>query len=113
MTIQELQQLMISFCEERDRSQFHNPKDCATAIAIEAGELMEKFLRKTQQESYEIAKSDSDVEEEFADIMNNVLLFAHATGIDIEKAVMNKIEKNKKKYPVEKAKGRSEKYDKL
>lgn len=74
---------------------------------------MEHFLRKSQQESYTIANNNEDVREEFADIMNFLLLFADTCNINIEETVLNKLEKNRKKYPVEKAKGNSDKYTKL
>lgn len=112
MTIEELQTIVCTFRDERDRKQFHNPKDLAEAIAIEAGELLEHFLRKSQSDSYEIAQSPETIDE-FADIMNFLLLYADACKIDIWKAVTDKIEKNRQKYPVDKAKGKSEKYTSL
>ncbi len=102
-----------NFNSERDWQQFHNPKDLASAIAIEASELQEHFLWKSQKESYEIGKNNEEVGEEFADIFNFMLIFADTCNIDIEKVVIDKIEKNKKKYPVEKAKGKNSKYNKL
>lgn len=113
MNIKELQNIIIHFRDERDRVQFHNPKDLASAITIEAWELMEHFLWKNQNEAYNIAENNIEVEEEFADIMNYLLLFAHSANIDIEKAVKKKIEKNAKKYPIEKSKWNNTKYNKL
>jgi len=112
MDIKQLQEEVLAFRDERDRKQFHNPKDLAQAIAIEASELMEHFLWKSQEQSYAIAKWNSDVQDEFADIMNFLLFFAHEADIDIEAAVLAKLEKAKKKYPVEKAKWSSDKYTK-
>ncbi len=112
MEIQELQKEILAFRDARDWKQFHNPKDLAQAISIEASELMEHFLRKSQEESYWIAENNEQVREEFADIMNYLLLFAESCGIDIEQAVLEKIEKSNKKYPVEKAKWSSDKYTK-
>lgn len=112
MNIQELQQQVLAFRDERDRKQFHNPKDLAQAIAIESAELMEHFLWKSQEASYDIARWNVEVQEEFADIMNFLLFFAHEANIDIEEAVLSKLEKAKKKYPVDKAKGSSDKYTK-
>lgn len=103
----------MEFIDERDWRQFHNPKDLATAIAIEASELEELFLWKSQEESYEIWKNDSQVREEFADIFSCMVSFAEECWIDIEKEVLAKIEKNKQKYPIEKSKGNSDKYTKL
>ena len=110
MDIKELQEKVLAFRDERDRKQFHNPKDLAQAVAIEAWELMEHFLRKSQEESYGIAKWNSEVQDEFADIMNFMLFFAHEANIDIEEAILGKLEKAKMKYPVDKAKGSSDKY---
>lgn len=111
MDIKELQKLVIEFREKRDWKQFHNPKDIATAIAIEAGELQEKFLRKSQQDSYDIWKDDPEVAHEAADIFNFLLLFADACDIDLEKAFLTKLEHNNKKYDAERFKGKSDKYN--
>ncbi|PID84360.1 nucleotide pyrophosphohydrolase [Candidatus Gracilibacteria bacterium] len=113
MNFRKLQEKIFEFRDARDWKQFHSPKDLATAVAIESGELQEKFLWKSQEESYEIGKKDSNVKEEFADIFNFLILFADACEIDIEKVVLEKMEKNAKKYSIEKAKGCCEKYDKL
>ena len=113
MSLKELKKLVTDFRDARDRKQFHNPKDLATAIAIESAELQEKFLWKSQKESYEIGKNDPEVKEEISDIFNYILLFADACNIDLSKSIKDKIDKNDKKYPVEKAKGKSEKYNKL
>ena len=104
---------ILDFRDQRDWKQFHNPKDLATAIAIEASELQEVFLWKSQEDSYKIWKEDPKVKEEFSDIFNFMVLFAEECGIDIEKEVLAKLEKNWQKYSVEKAKGKSDKYDKL
>lgn len=113
MDYEKIKDAILDFRDARDWKQFHNPKDLATAIAIEAWELQEVFLRKSQQDSYEIWKNDPKVKEEFADIFNFMVLFAEECWIDIEKEVLAKIEKNNQKYSVEKAKGKSDKYDKL
>jgi NTP pyrophosphatase (non-canonical NTP hydrolase) len=76
MDFQKLRDKILQFREERDWTQFHNPKDLATAIAIEAAELQEKFLWKSQEDSYEIAQNDNEVHEEFSDIMMFMMLFA-------------------------------------
>lgn len=113
MDIKELQKLVIEFREKREWKQFHNPKDLATAVAIEAGELQEKFLWKSQEKSYEIGKNDPEVAHEAADILNFLLLFADACDIDLEKSFLEKLEKNNEKYDEEKSKGKSDKYNKL
>ena len=67
---------ILAFRDERDWGQFHNPKDLATAISIEASELQEKFLWKSQEDSYSIGKNDLEVQNEFADIMIFMMMFA-------------------------------------
>lgn len=113
MNYEKIRNIILKFRDDRDWKQFHNPKDLATAISIEASELEELFLWKSQDESYEIWKNDPKVKEEFADVFNYLVLFAEACWIDIEKEVLAKIEKNNQKYPIEKAKGKSDKYNKL
>ena len=113
MDYEKIKNEILDFRDARDWKQFHNPKDLATAISIEAWELQELFLWKSQEDSYEIWKNDPKVKEEFADIFNFMVLFAEECWINIEKAVLDKIKKNNQKYSVEKAKGRSDKYDKL
>jgi len=103
---------ILAFRDARDRKQFHNPKDLATAIAIEAAELQEHFLWKSQEASHALAQT-SEAREEFADIMIYMIQYADIVGIDIEKEVWSKLEKAAIKYPVEKAKGNNEKYTKL
>jgi len=113
MNYEKIKEAILAFRDERDWKQFHNPKDLAAAIAIEAWELQELFLRKSQEKSYEIGRNDPKVKEEFADIFNFMVLLAEECDIDIEKEVLAKIEKNNQKYSVEKSKGKSDKYNKL
>lgn len=113
MDLTNIKKEIIKFRDDRDWKQFHNPKDLAAAIAIEAWELQEKFLWKSQEESYEIWKNDSGVHEEFADIMNYLILFAEECNIDVEKVMMDKIAKNNSKYSIDKSKGKSDKYNQL
>lgn len=77
---------ILAFRDARDRKQFHNPKDLATAIAIEAAELQEHFLWKSQEASHALAQT-SEAREEFADIMIYMIQYADIVGIDIEKEV--------------------------
>ncbi|EKE29558.1 MAG: nucleotide pyrophosphohydrolase [uncultured bacterium (gcode 4)] len=112
MNIKELQQLVLEFRNVRDWKQFHNPKDLATAISIESWELQEHFLWKSQADSYDLAKKQ-DVADELADIFNYILLFADSADIDLEKALLEKMSKNDKKYPISKAKWKSDKYNQL
>jgi NTP pyrophosphatase (non-canonical NTP hydrolase) len=104
------------FRDERDWKKFHNPKDMAEGIVIEASELLELFLWKTQEESKKFAKNKKNLEEiadEIADILYFTLELADDLGIDIEKAVLNKLKKSAKKYPIAKSKGKAIKYTKL
>jgi NTP pyrophosphatase (non-canonical NTP hydrolase) len=105
--IQDLVDKIIKFREERDWKQFHTPENLAKSINIEAAELLECFQWSTDKFDKEEAK------EELADVIIYCLLMSDALDADVEKIVKDKIEKNDKKYPVEKAKGNSKKADKL
>ena len=113
----QLRELLIEFRDERDWKQFHDPKNLAEAISIEAAELLELFLWKSPEDVAHLLESNAEfrgaVEEEFADILCFALNFANATNMDISRAVKAKIDKNRKKYPVDKAKGSATKYDRL
>ena len=116
MDVKKLVQLVAEFRDKRDWKQFHNPKDLAISISIEAGELLELFQWKNETEAKAILADPAKrkrVEEELADIMIFCLSMSDATGIDIEEAVMKKLEQNEKKYPIEKAKGSAKKYTEL
>ena len=111
-----LQEKITAFVQERDWGQFHNPKDIALSITIEAAELLELFQWKDETEITELAKKSEfkqNVQQEVADIMIYLLILTGTLGIDIPQAVMEKIEMNKKRYPVEKAKGKATKYNNL
>ena len=94
--------------EDRDWDQFHNGKDLALALSIEASELNEAFLWKNPEE-VNIEK----VKEELADIMNYAFLIAHKYDMDIKEIILNKLKRNGEKYPVNKAKGSAKKYNEL
>jgi len=103
-----------AFRDERDWMQFHNPKDLAAALAIEASELQEIFLWKKGVEIDETAqKKRAEIEDEVADIATFLFEFADVLGIDLEAAILGKIERNAAKYPVEKARGSNAKYTDL
>jgi NTP pyrophosphatase (non-canonical NTP hydrolase) len=116
-TVAELKARILAFVRERDWEQFHAPKNLSMALAAEAGELMEHFLWVDADASREIVRRDAarrkKIEEELADVIIYALEFANATGIDAAAAIESKMEANGKKYPVEKARGRSEKYTEL
>lgn len=99
---------LIQFRDERDWAQFHNPKDLALAINVEAGELLELFLWKDPAEA-----NPDKVKEELADVLAFALLLANKYGFDIKQIVLDKIESNGKKYPVERSKGTAKKYNEL
>lgn len=105
---QSLQKKLIEFRNDRDWEQFHNPKDLALAISIEASELNELFLWKKPEEA-DVEK----VQEELADIFAYALLLAEKYNLDVDEIVLNKISKNAEKYPVDKSKGTSKKYNEL
>ena len=99
---------IVRFTEDRDWDQFHNGKDLALALSIEASELNEAFLWKKPEE-VNIEK----VKEELADIMNYAVLIAHKYDMDIKEIILNKLKRNGEKYPVNKAKGSAKKYNEL
>ena len=106
--IEELRQAIVQFTRERDWDQFHNGKDLALALSIEASELNEAFLWKDASE-VKIAK----VKEELADIFNYAILIADKYDLDIKEIVLDKLKRNAEKYPVEKAYGSAKKYNEL
>ena len=99
---------IVKFRDERDWAQFHNGKDLALALSIEAAELNQLFLWK-KAEDVNIEK----VEEELADILNYAFLLAHKYNFNIEEIILNKVAKNAKKYPIDKSKGNAKKYTEL
>ena len=106
--MKELTKAIRQFTEERDWDQFHNGKDLALALSIEAAELNEAFLWKDASE----VKLEK-VREELADIFNYAFLIADKYGLDVNEIVREKLAKNAEKYPVEKSKGKSNKYTEL
>jgi len=104
--LQELTNQIIEFTEERDWDQFHSPENLAKSIAIEAGELLECY-------QWDSNADPAAVEEELADILNYSLLLASKLQLDPIEIVKKKLAISAQKYPVEKSKGRSTKYDKL
>lgn len=112
-TIAELMSIIDEFCKERDWAQYHTPKDLAIGISTEANELLQIFRFKPDTDINELLLSPrkQEIEEELADILYFVLRFAQMNDIDLSTALINKITKNKKKYPIEKAKGSNKKYD--
>jgi len=113
-TVLELQKLVTKFRDARDWKQFHNPKDLALSLVLEATEVMEHFQWKNKEEIDTYLKTHKkDVGEELSDVLYWVLLMANDLEIDLEHAFVNKLKQNDKKYPVKKAKGKHTKYTDL
>jgi NTP pyrophosphatase (non-canonical NTP hydrolase) len=109
--IQKLIDLLVEFRDERDWGQFHDSKNLALALSIEAAELNELFLWKKEADAEEVDRER--LKEELADVLAYALMLAERHQLDVGQIVKDKIIKNAGKYPVEQAKGSSDKYDKL
>ena len=96
------------FRDERDWDQFHNPKDLAIAISIESGELLEEFLWKSHHDA-----NIGNIKRELADVLAYSLLLADKYDLDPEEIILEKINENRLKYPVDKSKGTAKKYNQL
>ena len=108
--IQELIDLLVEFRDERDWGQFHDSKNLALALSIEAAELNELFLWKKDAESEDVDRER--LKEELADVFAYALMLAARHGLDIPEIVKEKIALNAQKYPVEESRGSSAKYKK-
>ncbi|MEI7842493.1 MAG: nucleotide pyrophosphohydrolase [Gallionellaceae bacterium] len=106
--IKELTDALLKFRDERDWAQFHNPKDLALALNIEAGELLESFLWKSAEQA-----DTNHVKDELADVFAFAFLLAEKYNFDVRQIVLDKIEKNVQKYPVCKSMGVATKYTDL
>jgi NTP pyrophosphatase (non-canonical NTP hydrolase) len=106
--IEEITAALVRFRNERDWEQFHNPKDLAMALSIEASELLELFLWKSHEEA-----DKEKLKDELADVLAYSLMLADKYGFDIKQIILDKIKKNGEKYPVDKAKGSMRKYNEL
>lgn len=110
----ELVEKVRRFRDERDWMQFHNPKDMALSLILEAAEVLEHFQWKSPVEIDEYLKTHrDDVADEFGDVLIYLLEFADILGLDVVDAGLKKLEKNAVKYPVEKARGKHTKYNQL
>lgn len=105
--LEELKQRIKKFSDDRDWNKFHTPSNLAKSISIEANELLECF--QWDENNYDLQA----VKEELADCMNYCIQMAQALNVDLIEIINDKMDKNEKKYPIEKAKGKSTKYDKL
>lgn len=106
--LQKITEELRKFRDERDWSQFHNPKDLAIALSIEAGELLELFLWKPAEEA-----NTEKVKDELADVFAYAFMLADKYGLDVTQIMQDKLAKNRLKYPVDKAKGSAKKYNEL
>ena len=104
----EMKRILRAFNEERDWDQFHNGKDLAMALSIEAAELLEVFLWKKPEEA-----NIEKIKEELADVLNYAFQMADKYNLDIQAIMKEKLARNAEKYPVEKAKGSAKKYSEL
>lgn len=113
-TIQDLQKMIINFRDSRDWKQFHAPKDLALSLVLEATEVLEHFQWKDGKELEDYLKQNKkEISYELADVLYWVVTMSHDLNIDITNAFEEKMKINAKKYPISKAKGRKEKYNKL
>ena len=106
--LEELRKAIVQFTKDRDWDQFHNGKDLALALSIEASELNEAFLWKDAKDV-----NIDKVKEELADIFNYAILIADKYDLDIKQIVLDKLRRNAEKYPVKKAYGSAKKYNEL
>ncbi len=115
MNFESIKAKLQNFAAERNWDQFHSPKNLSMALAAEAAELLEIFQWLTDEQSKEIIHNEKEmaqIREEIADVMIYLIRLADKLNINIEKAVLEKIELNEKKYPVELSKDNATKYNK-
>lgn len=113
-TLEQLKKIANQFTQDRDWQQYHSPKNLSMNLSIEANELMEKFLWLTTQESQaEIEKNRQEIADEVADVLFSLLCFSNVTGIDLSNSFESKLKQIAQKYPLDKSKGKREKYNKL
>ncbi len=113
-SLHEIKEFIKKYCDERDWDQFHNAKDLAIALSIEASELLEPFRFKSKEEVEELFKDPKkreDIEDEMADVLYFLFRLAQRYNIDLSEAFDRKMEKSSKKYPIDKAKGSNKKYN--
>jgi NTP pyrophosphatase (non-canonical NTP hydrolase) len=109
--MEEMIERAVRFVKARDWEQFHNPKDLAVSLTLEAAEVLEHFQWKSPEEMAKHLKNHkTDVAEELSDVLYWVLLMSHYFDIDLQAAFDTKMDQNEKKYPKDKARGRHDKY---
>lgn len=112
--LEKIQQKINFFVSQRNWDQFHSPKNLSMALSVECSELLEIFQWMNESQSLGVKENPLAMEKirnEVADISTYLILLSSKLGIDLEEAILNKIEENEKKYPVELAQGNSKKYD--
>ena len=115
LNLEKISERLKKFSKDRNWEQYHSPKNLAMALSVEVAELVEIFQWSNDGGTKEIKDPETrkQIEEEIADIFNYLVKFVDLMDIDLEKISLEKIQKNDEKYPVEKSKGKSEKYNKL
>lgn len=111
--VEKLKAYLENYAKERDWEQFHNPKNLAMALSVEASELVEIFQWLSPEQALKIGAIDEQKEKvahELADILTYAILISKYLDIDLEKAIANKLKHNAEKYPVEKSRGNAKKY---
>ena len=108
---QETIDMVLKFRDDRNWRQFHNPKDLAISVSLEASELLEIF--QWSADDLVCAEKTEKIKEELADVVNYCILMADACGLDLDEIVQSKVKRNSEKYPVELAYGSKEKYTEL
>ncbi|MDO8268667.1 MAG: nucleotide pyrophosphohydrolase [Moraxellaceae bacterium] len=112
--IKSLTDQIVAFRDARDWKQFHNAKDLALSLSLEAAEVLELYQWKTGPAIDAVASAQrQDLSDELADVLYYTLLMAHDAGIDLQSALQDKLRRNAEKYPVDKARGSSKKYTEL
>jgi len=112
--IKDLTEKIKEFRDKRDWMQFHNHKDMALSMLLEAAEVLEHFQWKSPQEIEDYARTNkSEIAEELADVALYLFELADNLGVDLRNAMEKKLDKNDQKYPIEKARGKHTKYNKL
>lgn len=114
--INELKEKVKKFCDDRDWDQFHGGKNLATALIVEAAELLEHFRWTSEEDAnklFENATKREEIEDEIADVFYFLLRLAQKYDIDLSESLVKKLKKNARRYPVEKARGSSKKYTEI
>ena len=112
--LHEFKEKIKNFCDARDWDQFHNAKELAIALSLEASELLEPFRFKSEKEIEELfkdSKKREEIEDEMADVLYFLVRLAQKYDVDLSEAFDRKMEKSAKKYPIDKAKGSNKKYN--